>query len=90
MFALKISTVRLSGVVLRNTRCGMRNRQFQQIANTFCTASDTEMKPHVPNAPNETHGKLIYEGRYWKSLRRIRRVSLASCCTGLVIVVSTF
>lgn len=32
--------------------------------------------------------ELIYEGRYWKSLRRIRRVSLGSCSTGLVIVVS--
>ena len=32
--------------------------------------------------------KQIYEGRYWKSLRRIRRVSLASCLTGIVVVVS--
>jgi hypothetical protein len=28
----------------------------------------------------------VYEGRYWRSLRRIRRVSLGSCVTGLVVV----
>ena len=34
-----------------------------------------------------TDAKLVYEGKYWKSLRRIRRVSLGSCITGLIVVV---
>jgi hypothetical protein len=32
--------------------------------------------------------RLVYEGKYWTALRRIRRVSLGSCITGLIVVVS--
>lgn len=50
--------------------------------NSFSTLTTATKDEHI------VYDNMIYEGRYWKSLRRIKRVSLGSCITGLIIVVS--
>lgn len=59
------------------------NRNIPSIASLRNLSTTTD---HVNEDKEEAKRELIYEGRYWKSLRRIRRVSIASCITGVTVV----
>ena len=58
------------------------------IINYNCNGIRFQSNDTINNTNNEGEVErvLIYEGRYWKSLRRIRRVSVGSCITGCTIV----
>lgn len=90
MFSTSRLTALTAGQVVRaSARCTKLHQSSGTVVQRWLTTTAPPTNTNKSTDPSPapvSFTRLVYEGRYWKALRRIRRVSLASCLTGLIVV----